>query len=234
HSSKDVRDIAKTLIESWKKMVDEWVMATKETVVSKATPESIKPSFLNEEEEGLPSPPLDDLAFFYPHASLELSDQFFDGIDDAADNQPSGAYIFHPNDSPPTIVSRSIPIKVIRGSLVDEVHHQFNPWIYQVTRLYKDKEHAEFEFIIGPIPIDDGAGKEVITRITANMATNKVLYTDSNGRDFLKRVRKYKEDWPRQVTQPVAGNYYPLNLRMYATNNKIELSMLIDRATGGA
>ncbi|GJU54525.1 gypsy type transposase [Tanacetum coccineum] len=66
------------------------------------------------------------------------------------------------------------------------------------------------------------------------MATNKVLYTDSNGRDFLKRVRKYKEDWPRQVTQPVAGNYYPLNLRMYATNNKIELSMLIDRATGGA
>ncbi|GKA18861.1 alpha-mannosidase, partial [Tanacetum coccineum] len=127
-----------------------------------------------------------------------------------------------------------VPIEVIRGPLVDEVHQQFNPWIYQVTRLYKDKEHAEFEFIIGPVPTDDGVGKEVITRITANMATNKVLYTDSNGRDFLKRVRNYREDWPLQVTQPVAGNYYPLNLGMYATDNKTELSMLVDRATGGA
>lgn len=41
---------------------------------------------------------------------------------------------------------------------------------------------------IGPIPTDDGVGKEVITRMTANMATNKEFYTDSNGRDFLKRV----------------------------------------------
>lgn len=41
---------------------------------------------------------------------------------------------------------------------------------------------------IGPIPTDDGVGKEVITRMTANMATKKEFYTDSNGRDFLKRV----------------------------------------------
>ena len=41
---------------------------------------------------------------------------------------------------------------------------------------------------IGPIPTDDGVGKEVITQMTANMVTNKEFYTDSNGRDFLKRV----------------------------------------------
>lgn len=41
---------------------------------------------------------------------------------------------------------------------------------------------------IGPIPDDDRVGKEVITRMTTNMATNKEFYTDSNGRDFLKRV----------------------------------------------
>jgi len=44
---------------------------------------------------------------------------------------------------------------------------------------------------IGPIPTDDGVGKEVVTRMTANMATNKEFYTDSNGRDFLKRVILY-------------------------------------------
>ncbi|KAF2291944.1 hypothetical protein GH714_042286 [Hevea brasiliensis] len=102
--------------------------------------------------------------------------------------QPSGAYIFRPNGAPPNIVARSVPLKVYRGSVVDEVHQQFNSWIYQVTRLYKDKEHAEIEYTIGPIPTEDSLGKEVITRMTANMVTDKVFYTDSNGRDFLKRA----------------------------------------------
>ena len=151
-----------------------------------------------------------------------------------SDPQASGAYIFRPNGSPPNIVSRSVPTKVIRGPLVDEVHQKFSSWIYQVTRLYKDKDHAEIEFTIGPIPTDDGVGKEVITRMTANMATNKEFYADSNGRDFLKRVRDHREDWPLQVTQPVAGNYYPLNLGIYTKDEKSEFSVLVDRATGGA
>ncbi|KAL5122566.1 Alpha-mannosidase [Glycine soja] len=135
-----------------------------------------------------------------------------------SDPQASGAYIFRPNGSPPNIVSRSVPTKVIRGPLVDEVHQKFSSWIYQ----------------IGPIPTDDGVGKEVITRMTANMATNKEFYTDSNGRDFLKRVRDHREDWPLQVTQPVAGNYYPINLGIYTKDKKSEFSVLVDRATGGA
>ncbi|KAG5537368.1 hypothetical protein RHGRI_024717 [Rhododendron griersonianum] len=150
------------------------------------------------------------------------------------DDQSSGAYIFRPNGAPPTLVSRSVPIKVVHGSLVDEVHQQFDSWIYQVIRLYRDKEHAEVEFTIGPIPTDDGVGKEVITRMAANMVTEKVFYTDSNGRDFLKRVRDYREDWSLQVNQLVAGNYYPLNLGIFTTDNKSEFSVLVDRAVGGA
>ncbi|KAG6702974.1 hypothetical protein I3842_07G062300 [Carya illinoinensis] len=156
------------------------------------------------------------------------------GSSSGDDGQASGAYIFRPNGSPPNIVSRSVPLKVVRGPLLDEVHQQFDSWIYQVTRLYRDKEHAEVEFTIGPIPLEDGIGKEVITRMTANMATDKVFYTDSNGRDFLKRVRDYRADWPLTVTQPVAGNYYPLNLGIYTMDKKSELSVLVDRATGGA
>ncbi|KAL5754442.1 hypothetical protein ACOSP7_022662 [Xanthoceras sorbifolium] len=148
--------------------------------------------------------------------------------------QSSGAYIFRPNQGPPTIISRSVPLKVIRGPLVDEVHQQFNPWIYQVTRLYKDKEHAEVEYTIGPIPTEDGVGKEIISRMTANMVTEKVFYTDSNGREFLKRVRDYRADWNLSVNQPVAGNYYPLNLGIFTTDKKSEFSVLVDRATGGA
>ncbi|KAG8660242.1 alpha-mannosidase-like isoform X2 [Manihot esculenta] len=148
--------------------------------------------------------------------------------------QPSGAYIFRPDGSPPHIVARSVPLKVYRGSVVDEVHQQFNPWIYQVTRLYKEKEHAEIEYTIGPIPTEDSIGKEVITQMTANMVTDKVYYTDSNGRDFLKRIRDYRADWNLSVNQPQAGNYYPLNLGIYIEDKKSELSVLVDRATGGA
>ncbi|PKI59892.1 hypothetical protein CRG98_019665 [Punica granatum] len=150
------------------------------------------------------------------------------------DPQASGAYIFRPDGDTPSIISRSVPLKVVRGPLVDEVHQQFSSWIYQVTRLYKDKEHAEVEFTIGPIPVEDGVGKEVITKMTANMATNRVFYTDSNGRDFLKRVRDHRQDWPLNVTQPVAGNYYPINLGIYTTDQKSEFSVLVDRSVGGA
>ncbi|KAL2333816.1 hypothetical protein Fmac_015029 [Flemingia macrophylla] len=165
---------------------------------------------------------------------IQQSYLWYESSEGDSDPQASGAYIFRPNGSPPNIVSRSVPIKVIRGPLVDEVHQKFSSWIHQVTRLYKDKDHAELEFTIGPIPTDDGVGKEVITRMTANMATNKEFYTDSNGRDFLKRVRDYREDWPLQVTQPVAGNYYPLNLGIYTKDKKSEFSVIVDRATGGA
>ncbi|KAL0343087.1 UNVERIFIED_CONTAM: Alpha-mannosidase [Sesamum angustifolium] len=151
-----------------------------------------------------------------------------------ADPQASGAYIFRPNGSPPSVVSRSVPLKIIRGPLVDEVHQQFSSWIYQIIRVYRDKDHAEVEFTIGPIPTDDSNGKEVITRFTANMVTDKVFYTDSNARDFLKRVRDYRADWPLTVTQPVAGNYYPINLGIYIEDNKSEFSVLVDGATGGS
>ncbi|KAK9129463.1 hypothetical protein Sjap_009950 [Stephania japonica] len=151
-----------------------------------------------------------------------------------ADPQASGAYIFRPNGSPPVPISRKVPLKIVRGPIVDEVYQEFNSWIYQVIRLYKDKEHAEVEYTVGPIPTDDGVGKEVITRITANMVTQKTFYTDSNGRDFIKRVRDYREDWPLSVNQPVAGNYYPINLGIFMSDKKSELSVLVDRAVGGA
>lgn len=45
-------------------------------------------------------------------------------------------------------------------------------------------------FQVGPIPVDDMIGKEVVTQITTTMLTNKSFFTDSNGRDFIKRVLK--------------------------------------------
>jgi len=41
---------------------------------------------------------------------------------------------------------------------------------------------------VGPIPIDDGVGKEIATEIKTNLTSSKTFYTDSNGRDFIERV----------------------------------------------
>lgn len=36
--------------------------------------------------------------------------------------------------------------------------------------------------------MDDGFGKEITAQIITSLNTNKTFYTDSNGRDFIKRV----------------------------------------------
>uniref|UniRef100_A0A453MAD6 Glycosyl hydrolase family 38 C-terminal domain-containing protein n=1 Tax=Aegilops tauschii subsp. strangulata TaxID=200361 RepID=A0A453MAD6_AEGTS len=127
-----------------------------------------------------------------------------------------------------------VPPTILRGPILDEVHQQINPWIYQITRVYKGKDYVETEFIVGPIPVDDENGKELSTEIITSMATNKTFYTDSSGRDFIKRVRDYRSEWKIEVNQPVAGNYYPINLGIYVEDGSKELSILVDRSVGGS
>ncbi|XP_042500281.1 alpha-mannosidase At3g26720-like isoform X2 [Macadamia integrifolia] len=168
-------------------------------------------------------------------AFIEQSYSFYVGNDGRdKDSQASGAYIFLPNGSFPIKNEAQDPLTVLRGPVLDEIHQHINPWIYQITRVYNEKDHAEVEFTVGPIPVEDGIGKEVVTQITTLMKTDRTFYTDSNGRDFIKRIRDYRSDWDLEVSQPVAGNYYPLNLGIYMEDNNVELSVLVDRSVGGS
>ncbi|GAB4843959.1 hypothetical protein Ancab_013923 [Ancistrocladus abbreviatus] len=89
HGSKQIRHLARELIEGWKAIVDEWVKTTEE--IAEGTPDSVNPSTVDEdEEEGLPSPPLDEGAFFATQ-NIELS-QIFDGMDDDGNPRNSGEF----------------------------------------------------------------------------------------------------------------------------------------------
>ncbi|KAI9121310.1 hypothetical protein K1719_008343 [Acacia pycnantha] len=168
-------------------------------------------------------------------ASIEQSYSYYSGNNGTdEDPQASGAYVFRPNGSVPIKPDLQIPITVLRGPVLDEIHQQLNPWISQTTRIFKEKEHAEVEFTVGPIPVDDGIGKEIITQFTTKMKTKKTFYTDSNGRDFIRRVQDFRTDWDLQVNQPIAGNYYPVNLGIYVQDSSMELSVLVDRSMGGS
>ncbi|KAJ8435416.1 hypothetical protein Cgig2_001068 [Carnegiea gigantea] len=166
------------------------------------------------------------------------------------DSQASGAYILRPNGTFPIEAEEEASLTVMKGPLLDELHQQLlHGYIRKerlisnnggahlgtlITRIYKGKEHTEMEFTVGPIPIDDGIGKEIAAQITTTMKTNGTFYTDSNGRDFLRRIRDYREDWDLQINQPIAGNYYPLNLGICVEDGNMELSVLVDHAVGGS
>ncbi|KAE9586550.1 putative alpha-mannosidase [Lupinus albus] len=168
-------------------------------------------------------------------ASVEQSYSYYSGNDGTdKDPQASGAYVFRSNGSFPIKSDHQASFTVLRGPVLDEVHQQVNPWVSQITRIFKEKEHAEVEFTVGPIPVDDGIGKEIITQFTTTMETNGTFYTDSNGRDFIKRIRDFRTDWDLQVNQPIAGNYYPVNLGLYVQDSSMEFSVLVDRSVGGS
>ncbi|PPD74048.1 hypothetical protein GOBAR_DD29028 [Gossypium barbadense] len=159
-------------------------------------------------------------------AFAEQSYGYYSGNDGTdKDPQASGAYVFRPNGTFSIKSENQTPLTVVRGPLLDEVHQQLNSWISQVTRVYKGKEHAEVEFSVS---------KEIITQITTTMRTNKTFYTDSNGRDFIKRIQDFRKDWDLQVNQPIAGNYYPVNLGIYVQDDSTELSVLVDRSVGAS
>ncbi|XP_023539160.1 probable mediator of RNA polymerase II transcription subunit 26b [Cucurbita pepo subsp. pepo] len=97
HGSKRIRHLVRFLITEWKEMVDMWVKATAAVHGSEVTPDSKSmPASEQEEddyEDGLPSPPLDEAAFFTTQpTSMELS-QFFDGMDDDGNPRNSGEFV---------------------------------------------------------------------------------------------------------------------------------------------
>lgn len=152
------------------------------------------------------------------------------------DHQASGAYIFRPeipNEDYQFIAASSVSFK--KSVLFTEVHISFSvPWVKMVVRMYNDKRFIDMEYKVGPIDIDDGAGKEVVARFRSGINNSGVFYTDSNGREFIKRKRSERNTWKLEEFQPIAGNYYPVNTAIYIEDDKASLAVLNDRSQGGS
>uniref|UniRef100_A0A1A9ZH71 Alpha-mannosidase n=1 Tax=Glossina pallidipes TaxID=7398 RepID=A0A1A9ZH71_GLOPL len=149
-------------------------------------------------------------------------------------NRSSGAYIFRPKNDSMKIITTDLDITVYRGSLVEEVHQKFNDWISQVVRVYSQKNYAEFEWLVGPIPVDDDIGKEIITRFDTDIKSEGMFFTDSNGREMIKRLRNHRDTWNLEILEPAAGNYYPITTKIALEDDRARVAILTDRAQGGS
>lgn len=157
------------------------------------------------------------------------------GDNESFENRSSGAYIFRPDPkAKEKLITKEATIEVVKGDQVDEVHQVFNEWISQVVRVYKKERYLEFEWLVGPVPIDDNVGKEIISRFFTVMKTNGEFYTDSNGREMLKRKRNFRETWKVDLKESIAGNYYPVTTKIAIEDKVHRLAVLTDRAQGGS
>lgn len=175
------------------------------------------------------APPIDFRAVFKVYNSS-------DGLDsEESREQASGAYIFRPNGA--TSVE-SISVETVEGEVVNEAREVFAvkgeaSYMTLTSRLYKDIPWVEVEWTVGPIPFEDGFGREIALQFQSSVQSGDVFYTDSNGRSMLKRVRNKRPTWDWNATEPIAGNYYPLTTGMYIEDERVQLSLLTDRAQGG-
>eukprot|EP00898_Chlorokybus_atmophyticus_P006582 jgi/Chlat1/6925/Chrsp52S06594 len=149
--------------------------------------------------------------------------------------QAGGAYIFRPssNDALPVSDDKVITT-IVFGPVLTEVRQEFASWATLATRIYAMHTDAELEWTVGPVPFEDNIGKEVILRIDTGIPSGGVFWTDSNGREWVRRVVNGRGTWPLTVTEQVAGNYYPVNAAASLASNHTRLTVLTDRSQGAA
>ena len=175
--------------------------------------------------------------------SLQMGQQYgyYEAFFDE-DSQNAGAYIFRPDPGQYNwIKPRSDPnsVLVYESDIGTEVHAEFGgefgdpSWIKQITRLIDGADYVEVEYVVGPVPIDDGIGKEVVSTYFPDIENDGIFYTDSNGREFMKRKRNTAQ------IEPQAENYYPVNTAVFIEDASTEdesasFSVLVDRSQGGS
>ena len=152
----------------------------------------------------------------------------------------SQLYTFQPiNGTSLLSVTHDAPqLTVFKGRTVQMVHQRWNSWLSQTWRLYTGLGATdvaavpEVQWTAGPIAIDDGTSREIVTRYTTPINSQSTFYTDANGREFQRRVRNHRSSFNFTLTSPISSNYYPTSTGAYITDSQWSFGVLVDRAEG--
>ncbi|XP_063371792.1 lysosomal alpha-mannosidase-like [Cydia amplana] len=151
------------------------------------------------------------------------------------DIKPPGAYIFRPID--PYIIRSedNYDVSIVKTDIVEEMRITFSNWTSLQMRLYVDSPVIELHWLVGPVPTDDGLGKEVFIRYKTDLEHDGAFYTDSNGRQTLKRIRGTRATYEPLDLDPITGNLYPVTSKIYIEDKRknIRFSVFNDRCQAG-
>lgn len=136
------------------------------------------------------------------------------------------ARIFSPVNEEPYHLGHNVSYRIVKGTHVQELHQEFAGWLRQVVRLYESEDVIEMEWEIGPVPVDDHKGKEIVSRFESTVRSGDRFFTDVNGRRSIERRRKYQEG------SPVAANFYPVTSWVFLTDESkdVQLTVFPDRS----
>ena len=123
---------------------------------------------------------------------------------------------------------------ITKSALSQEAHQIFSPWVTQVVRLDAGSTFIELEWTVGPVPVGDGKGKEIISRIATDIASGDHFFTDSNGFETMLRTRNHRQTYSINLTEPITANYYPVNTAISIRDASAQLTVVPDRTQGGA
>ncbi|KAF1327973.1 Lysosomal alpha-mannosidase, partial [Globisporangium splendens] len=159
--------------------------------------------------------------------------------------QCSGAYIFRPDSKTVYPVAKADEITLVDLQLsgaprsASRVAFKIGKWVTLEYRVNDADEFVEIEWTVGSIPIEDNKGKEVIIRFDSQstIKSAKTLFTDSNGVEFVTRVRNHRDTWNLTLHDDqefVAANYFPITTGAYIKDDKYQFNVATDRAQGAA
>ena len=117
----------------------------------------------------------------------------------------------------------------VKSQTVQSAIIVLNDWASQEINLYDSAKILEVEWTVGPIPIDDNVGKEIILRYDTDIESQSKFYTDANGREVLERIRDYRPTWNYSKVETVSGNYYPINSRIWIKEQNRQFTVLIGK-----
>lgn len=161
---------------------------------------------------------------------------YYTAPDVSSPRRPSGAYSFVTTRAP-SIINTTTSYRIYRGPLVDEIHQIFTDWCTQVIRLYKNYNYIEFDWVVGPIPVDSqGGGLDIITRYDTNFQSRQVFFTDANGRETIRRKRDSRPTWDLKTIEKYGSNYYPVTSWIFIRDmsRDLQMTVLTDRSEGGS
>ncbi|XP_006823863.2 epididymis-specific alpha-mannosidase-like, partial [Saccoglossus kowalevskii] len=154
----------------------------------------------------------------------------------------SDNYVFRPMGSARMVTDNKVDLQLVKGQYVQEARQSYYSFLEPnisrfsvIVRLFntpplqaKDDEtlcgHIELQFRVGPLSIN----KELITRFSTNLTNGKVIYTDENAYQMMKR------NFRKNTTEPIAQNYYPMVSTAYIEDEKkdLRLTLLSERSHG--